>query len=895
MLNVMFNGLFNGAELSMPENHMERVQPPIHLFEIAYSIETLNNIGKGFLVLDNLRNERPDWFEYWPIRNFLLKETLDEDAFYGFFSPRHREKLGLSANQIMEFVLHQSRETDVVIFSPQPDMGAFFINTFEQADCFDADMMATYENVLHAAGIKISIKDLVMDSRHVVFSNYLVARPSFWRMWLSVNEVLFSLAENSQDAVGFQLRVPTNYPGAPHRKVFLQERTASFILRMDKRWKSVRYDAFKTAWSASVLNKYPTEAVISDALKIAFNETGDDEYIKAYSSIRDKLFYGTPNEPLAEQRDYSSGILSSQLPNLTDVIDSASRFSAEGKLNDACQIYETYIASDPGPIAYIAYHNLAVFLFQSGRLNDAVSNLRHTLELNPRFVQGYLSLGRVLEQASRPQEAISCWDRGLSMISGSDEGSEANRVLLLNNIGRLKEMISDFDGAEKALLESILIDPSQGDVWHHWIHLRQKQCKWPALDGRLTRSDLLRYASPLTILSLSDDPAEQFVCSRRLVSQKVGRFERMTATSHRYNHDRIRIGYLSSDLSMHAVSLLTVELFEQHDRKNFEVHAFCWSREDGTPFRERVRAAFDHFHRIAELDDAEAAALIRRYEIDILVDLHGLSAKARPNIIARGPAPLQITWLGYPGTSAIPYNDYVVADDFVMPRELEPYFTEKPLRLSTLFQVSDSQRVFGPERSRSFFSLPDEAFVYCAFNNNYKITPEIFDAWMRILRQAPNSVLWLLEDNQWSRRNLLSRAETANIDLSRLIFAGRIDPRDYLTRFRAADIFLDTNPYNAGTTANDALWAGLPLLTYAGNTYTSRMAGSLLRAAGLPELITHTLEDYEKAAVHFANHRDELAVLTERLRQRKETGELFSTKRFVAEFEDALVKLIHTQ
>ena len=384
----------------------------------------------------------------------------------------------------------------------------------------------------------------------------------------------------------------------------------------------------------------------------------------------------------------------------------------------------------------------------------------------------------------------------------------------------------------------------------------------------------------------------QLACAQRFAREKISGYPRMTPASHRYKHDRIRIGYLSSDLSMHAVSLLTVQLFELHNRNRFEVHAFCWSPEDGTSFRERVRNAFDKFHPIGALDDETAANLIAKNEIDVLIDLQGLSGRARPEIIARGPSPIQVTWLGYPGTTAIPYNDYVIADDFILPQELEPFFTEKPLRLPRVFQVSDTTRAFGNARPRAFYGLPKDAFVFCAFNNNYKITPEMFFSWLRILKSTPNSLLWLLEDNKWSRMNLLQTCQSAGVDPERIHFAGRIEPQDYLSRFRTADLFLDTTPYNAGTTANDALWAGLPLLTLAGRTYVARMAGSLLRSAGVPELICHTREDYEKKAIHYGCNPEELLKLRERLHSVKDRNALFDTRQFVIEFETELERLV---
>jgi predicted O-linked N-acetylglucosamine transferase (SPINDLY family) len=868
--------------------------PVINLFQIAYSPESLAVIQPGFAVLDNMRNEQPSWFEYWPIRRFLLNEALDDNAYYAFFSPLFSAKTGLGAAQVRDFVERNQHAGDVFIFSPQPDMGAFFLNVFEQAETLDQGMIATYQAIASMTGFQIPIEDLIMDSRQVVFSNYFVAKPAFWRIWLSINEIIYNLAEDPANPVGKELCAPTNYrtPSLGNepiqRKVFLQERTASFILSMDSRWKGIRYDAFKTVKSISALARYELESVMSDALKIAYRETRDDKYIATYFELRAKL-----QEALAGGKDvtdlYKPPEPQSLLRlTLEETVSAAEALASAGRVDEACRIYEAYIASPADQLQYVGLHNLAVLLHNQGKNEKAEKYLRSSLQINPAVVIAYLNLGTLLEAMGRPFEAIASWEDGLAIEQDDTAEARDSRIKLLNNIGRLKEIQRDYAAAEAALSESLFLDQDQASVMHHWIHLRQKQCQWPVLANRVSRDDLVKYASPLTILSLSDDPAEQLACVQRYAREKIGQYSRMVPTSHRYKHDKLRIGYLSSDLSMHAVSLLTVELYEEHNRDAVEVHAFCWSREDGTPFRTRVKRAFDKFHIIKDIDDAAAAELIRKNEIDVLIDLQGLSANARPNIIARGPAPIQIQWLGYPGPSGISNNDYVLADDFTIPGELEPFFTETPLRLPTVFQVCDTTRRLGASKPRSFYGLPDDAFVFCAFNNNYKITPEMFDSWLRILNDSPDSILWLLQDNDWSRDNLLARCIRSGLDSSRVYFAGRIDPADYLSRFQVADLFLDTTPYNAGTTANDALWAGLPLLTLSGRTYVARMAGSLLRSAGLNELITHERADYEKTAIHYANNRAELERLREHLKAEKESGRLFNTKRFVSEFEAAL-------
>lgn len=561
-----------------------------------------------------------------------------------------------------------------------------------------------------------------------------------------------------------------------------------------------------------------------------------------------------------------------------------------GQIDAAVGVYGAWLRDGGREHAHVALYNAGVVLTQAGRRLEAEGYMRQALALRPDFTMGSIALGQTIETNGRPVEALAAWNEALARLDAAQAPADpAQTVALLNNIGRVSELQRDYPRAEAALSRSLQIQPDQPPVLHHWVHLRQKQCAWPVIPGPPERQrEVLASASALAMLGLSDDPAEQLASARRFVEEKVGRFERRVPKGHRYGHDRLRIGYLSSDLSMHAVSLLTVELFEKHNRDRVEVHAFCWSKEDGTAFRERVRRAFDHFHRIDTLDDEAAARLIQQQEIDVLVDLQGLTSNARPNIVARGPAPMQVAYLGFPGPTALPHMDYVVADPFIFPDELRAGFTEEPLILPTLYQCSDSQRTIGPLPTRAQLGLPKDRFVYCAFNNNFKFTPEMFEVWMRILRRVPHSVLWLLEDNPWSRANLTQAAQAHGVDPQRLIFAPRVNPADYLARFTAADLFLDTYPYNAGTTANDALWAGLPLLTLSGRTYVSRMAGSLLTSAGLGELVTFDVAAYERVAVEMASAPALLVALRGRLADEKASGRLFGTQRFVQEFETAL-------
>jgi predicted O-linked N-acetylglucosamine transferase (SPINDLY family) len=357
---------------------------------------------------------------------------------------------------------------------------------------------------------------------------------------------------------------------------------------------------------------------------------------------------------------------------------------------------------------------------------------------------------------------------------------------------------------------------------------------------------MMEGTSALAMLSASADPAMQLAAAKRFVNEKINAAVAPLTGAHGYGHNRLRIGYLSSDFCSHAVSILTAELYELHDRSKFEVYAFSWSREDGSPIRARVVKAMDHYIRIDKLSDEQAARTIRAHEIDILVDLHGLTLGARPQILAYRPAPVQLTYLGFPGSTGLPGVDYVIADEFLITPEMTEHFTEKPLYLPDCFQINDRQRAIAPKPTRASVNLPEDAFVFCSFNNNFKFTPDLFEVWMNILRRVPNSVLWLVADYPEVRENLFRYAEQAGIDRNRLIFNTRAVPAEYLARYQLADLFLDTFPFNAGTTASDALWAGLPLLTCAGQTFSSRMAGSLLRAVDLPQLITHSFADYEE-------------------------------------------------
>jgi predicted O-linked N-acetylglucosamine transferase (SPINDLY family) len=604
-----------------------------------------------------------------------------------------------------------------------------------------------------------------------------------------------------------------------------------------------------------------------------------------------------PAEPISLlQATESAFALASQggLP-IIDLFGTAQRLT-EGKHPDiAIQLYRIWLERTDSPIAYVAQFNLAVTLTNVNDDVGAEAAYRAAITQKPTFIEGHFNLGTLLERTNRPEEALAMWRAVLTFVNLESPADRGFYLQALNNLGRLLEIRKELVEAEAMFTRSLKEDPKQMDVMTHWVHLRQKLCEWPVYYSSedIAVEDMIMGTSPLAMLGASDDPAQQLETSRRYVDKKVLKGVRYLSSKQSYGHERLRIGYLSSDFCAHAVSILTAELYSLHDRSKVEVFGFCWSHEDGSPLRARVIAGMDHHIKIGALSDEEAAYLIRSHEIDILVDLHGLTRGTRHNILSYRPAPVQITWLGFPGPTSLPEIDYVLSDPFVFPPELEPFFTEKPLHMPHTFQINDRQRIIGLPPSKESCGLPEDAFVFCSFNNNFKFTPEVFGTWMRILKRTPGSILWLVADNDSVRENLCEYAEKQGIARDRLHFAGRVGTADYLARFQLADLFLDTFPFGAGTTASDALWAGLPLLTYTGRTFASRMAGSLLKAVDLPELITYNLQDYENKAVELAEHPERVAAMKQQLIDNRMSCVLFDTPSFVRDLEQVFEQVAY--
>jgi predicted O-linked N-acetylglucosamine transferase (SPINDLY family) len=573
------------------------------------------------------------------------------------------------------------------------------------------------------------------------------------------------------------------------------------------------------------------------------------------------------------------------------MMDRAQQLQEAGQADGAVALYEAWLAHTPGAaMRQVAFFNLGTALVSLNRHAEAEQAYLKALEISPDFIQARLNLGHQCERQNRPDEALTQWRHVLSLPNVPQD----LRLHALNNSARLCETQRRYDQAESLMRDSLLVKPDQGDVLQHYVHMRQKKCAWPVYQpvGDVTPNQMLTSTSPMAMLGANDDPALHLMAAHRFAHERVPKAPAVPLHKTRPPRSgKIKIAYLSGDLCMHAVGLLTVELLELHDRERFEVWAFSWSREDGTPLRARIRNAFDHYVPLAGVDDASAARMIADAGIDIVVDLQGLTNGARPAILGHRAAPIQASYLGFVGTSGLPGVDWIIADRFLMPEELLPFSTEKPIYLPNCYQVSDRKREIGAKPTRAQYTLPEDAFVFCSFNNNFKFTEEVFRSWMRILQQVDNSVLWLLADNEWARDNMLREAASHGVAAERLIFAPRVAPPDYLARFQLADLMLDTFPYNAGTTASDALWMGLPIVTLSGRTAISRMAGSLLSNVGLPDLVTFSLADYERLAVQLGQNPLRVASYKRYLAEHGHSSPLFDVPAMVRDMDNELERL----
>jgi predicted O-linked N-acetylglucosamine transferase (SPINDLY family) len=529
-------------------------------------------------------------------------------------------------------------------------------------------------------------------------------------------------------------------------------------------------------------------------------------------------------------------------------------------------------------------------LFQLNRHRDAARGYEAYLALKPDDAAAWNKRGSALQQERRLPDALACYDKAIALAPG-DLVARLNRANLLFEIERFDAAAGDYQAVRDG-------DPNcPAYVTGYMTLCRLHGCYWSGLDAERARIKALVEAGqfvldPIGNILLFDSPEKQTDFARVWATQKYPAAPVPLWSGDVYRHDKIRVAYLSADFRTHATALLMAGVFEAHDRTRFETTAISFGADDKSAMRARLEAGFDQFVDVRNVGDAEVAQRLRRAEIDIIVDLKGYTQEGRPGILAFRPAPIQAQYLGYPGTMAADYYDYVIADKIVIPEDHRRFYSEHVAYLPDTYQCNDSKRAIAPRAPRrAELGLPENGFVFCCFNNNHKILPEMFDIWMRLLRQVDNSVLWLLQDNVTVVRNLSREAVARGVAPERLVFAVRCPPADHLARQRLADLFLDTLPYNAHTTCSDALWAGLPVLTVPGGCFAGRVAASLLSALGVPELIARSLEDYEALALKLARDRGALTAIREKVARHRDTHPLFDTVRFTRNLEAAYVTM----
>jgi len=591
------------------------------------------------------------------------------------------------------------------------------------------------------------------------------------------------------------------------------------------------------------------------------------------------------------------------------------------RLDEAVASYDRAIALRPDDAA--AHSNRADGLRALRRPADALASCERAIALKPDFAEAWINRGIALMEMRRYEDAVASYDRAIA-LKPDDARAFYNRGIALadlrlfdaalasfeqaiglkadyadafDNRGRVLKELKRFGAAAASYDQARALAPNHKYAFGGLADCAIKTCDWAWRD-RLSDEVRRRAAGgesilpPFLLLGYCDDAALQLACARNCLLDRLGADRPRLEPGALRRVEKIKVAYLSSDFRLHATSLLAASLFELHDRSRFEVVGVSLGLDDGSDMRARIVAAFDRFIDVTATSDADAARLLNDLQIDIAVDLNGHTDGARPGILALRPAPIQVSYLGFPGTTGADFIDYIIADPIVLPLAEQAHYTERIVHLPGCYQVNDRRRAVSSRApSREELGLPARAFVFCCFNNNWKITPDIFDVWMRLLQAVEGSVLWLVRDNADAATNLCKEAAARNVDPARLVFAERMAHADHLARHRAADLFLDTLPCNAHTTASDALWTGLPVLTCRGKTFAGRVAASALSAVGLSELVTESLVEYEALALRIATDERLRRSLREKLDRNRITMPLFDTDRFRRHIEAAYVTM----
>jgi len=571
------------------------------------------------------------------------------------------------------------------------------------------------------------------------------------------------------------------------------------------------------------------------------------------------------------------------------------------RFEEAAGHFRRILAFNKSPEAHnalcYALQELGNSAHQHGNYNLAEACFEEILQHQPNNAVYWYNWGNAQRELGKLQAALQSYSKSLKL--------DPNDADTHNNLGNVQRELGQLDLAIASYEKALQLKPDLHHALVHLVHQKQHICEWKELTYKIQiiRDWVNNHAeiqvSPFAFLSMPTTTAlEQKSCASNYVKQNythlIAPRDSLGFTHTKKTKKKLKIGYLSADFRLHPLAFLITGLIEKHDRTKFEVFAYSYGMNDKTPARTRLEKAFDHFIDIRNLNDIDAAKKMYADQIDILLDLTGFTQSSRTGIIALNPAPISINWLGYPGTMGDylgrPLFDYLLADKLIAP---DPdYFSEKPLYLPCY--QPNSPRAMGNDTQKTTHHLPEDAFVFCSFNQTFKITAEVFEIWMRLLKQTPNSVLWLLECNAWAKTNLQLEANDRGIDKNRLIFAPRVSIEAHMERHQHADLFLDTLPYNAHTTASDALSTGLPLLTCMGETFPARVAASLLQQIGLPELICDSLQQYEEKALFLASHPNELARIKQQLLTQKTQSDLFKPEVFAQQLEARFTQIWQT-
>ena len=553
------------------------------------------------------------------------------------------------------------------------------------------------------------------------------------------------------------------------------------------------------------------------------------------------------------------------------------------------ELYKRWIAyHGTHPALHAVYFNYGISLSDIGDSAGAANAFRAAIAIKPDFAPPYVNLGGLLERMGLPNHGVEVWNAMVQNYASVNGDSVNYKLTGLKQMGRVLEASNSPAAAEEVLRQSLAISQDQDDVMQHFISLRQGQCKWPPAEppnDKLTRARLVKGISPLSVACYTDDPLFHLTTSHRYNRKSVGfPKEKIDFEMPAKLNKKLRIGYVSSDLRHHAVGFAMTDVFECHDRKKYDIYAYYCGVDAPDNIQERIKQSV-HWVDITKMTDEEAARKIHADGIDILIDLNGYTKDARTKAFALRPVPVIVNWFGFPNSMGSPYHHYIIGDDIVTPKGAEVFFTEKVLRLPC-YQPNDRKRIISPNTpTRASAGLPEEATVFCSLNGMQKMTSLVLNRWIQILREVPNSVLWLLTGTPETNQRLRERAAAQGIAPERLVYAEKMPNPDHLARYVLADLFLDSFPYGAHTTASDSLWMGVPILTLMGRSFAARVCADLVTAAGFPELVTRTPDEYVQKAIALGRDRTALKTLRERVLTARTTSLLFDTPKLVKHLE----------